>query len=184
MAPHRTLLIALLCTLGLGAAACSSSGTSSSSSPSPSASSSSAAAPSSAPASSAASPASPASSGSAAQAIAANWTAFFNPKTPLATRISLLQDGQVLAPVIKSQASGLAASASAKVISVTVQSATQAMVVYDIVVSGQTALANQKGVAVYQNGTWKVGLASFCGLLTLENGGSTSSLPAVCKSAG
>ncbi len=181
MAPHRTLLIALLCTLGLGAAACSSSGTSSSSSPSPAASSSSAAAPSSAPASSAASPA---SSGSAAQAITANWTAFFNPKTPIATRISLLQDGQVLAPVIKSQASGLAASASAKVISVTVQSATQATVVYDIVVSGQTALANQKGVAVYQNGTWKVGLASFCGLLTLENGGSTSSLPAVCKSAG
>ena len=178
MAPQRTLLIALLCTLGLGAAACSSSGTGSSSSPSPSASSSSAAAPSSAPASSAA------SSGSAAQTIAANWTAFFNPKTPLATRISLLQDGQVLAPVIRSQASGLAASASSKVISVTVQSPTQASVVYNIVVSGQTALANQKGVAVYQNGTWKVGLASFCGLLTLENGGSTSSLPAACKSAG
>jgi len=34
---------------------------------------------------------------------------------------------------------------------------------------------------VYQNGTWKVGDASFCGLLTLENGGKA---PSVCSSAG
>ena len=38
-------------------------------------------------------------------------------------------------------------------------------------------------MAVYQDGTWKVGLASFCGLLALENGGKTSGLPAACKSA-
>jgi hypothetical protein len=39
-------------------------------------------------------------------------------------------------------------------------------------------------VAVLQGGTWKVGLASFCGLLTLENNGKTSGLPSVCKIAG
>ena len=40
------------------------------------------------------------------------------------------------------------------------------------------------GVAVLQGGTWKVGDASFCGLLTLENGGRASGLPAACHSAG
>jgi hypothetical protein len=65
-----------------------------------------------------------------------------------------------------------------------VESATQAKVTYSILVGGQPALANQSGVAVYQDGTWKVGLASFCGLLALENGGKTSSLPAACQTAG
>ena len=62
-------------------------------------------------------------------------------------------------------------------------SPSQAKVTYSILIGGQSALANQAGVAVYQGGTWKVGLASFCGLLTLENGGKTSGLPAACKSA-
>jgi hypothetical protein len=97
----------------------------------------------------------------------------------------LLQGGQAFASIIKAQAgSGLAATAGAKVTKVTVESATQAKVVYDITLSGQTALAGQNGVAIYSGGTWKVGLASFCGLLTLENGGKTSSLPAACKAAG
>ena len=45
-------------------------------------------------------------------------------------------------------------------------------------------LSNQTGVAVLQNVVWKVGIASFCGLLALENGGKTSGLPAACKAAG
>jgi hypothetical protein len=184
MQAHKLLSqIVLACAVGAGLAACGSSGSgssaASSSAPSPSA------APTSASPSAASASPSAAAGSSAAKLIAANWTEFFNPKTPVATRISLLQDGQVFASVIQSQAAGgLAATASAKVTSVTVESATQAKVVYSILVSGQTALANQNGVAVYQSGTWKVGLASFCGLLTLENGGSSSSLPAACKTAG
>jgi hypothetical protein len=181
MKAHKLLSqLALACAVGAGLVACGSSGTSSAGgSPSPST-----APPAISPSASAAS-ASASAGSSAATLIAANWTAFFNPKTPVATRINLLQDGSVFASVIKSQASGgLAATASAKVTSVTVQSATQAKVVYSILVSGQTALANQSGVAVYQDGTWKVGLASFCGLLTLENGGKTSSLPSACTTAG
>jgi hypothetical protein len=42
---------------------------------------------------------------------------------------------------------------------------------------------NQSGVAVYRNGTWKVGVASCSGLLVLENNGSTASLPAACRAA-
>ena len=170
--------ILLVSALAAGVAACSSSGNSSSSGASSS--------PSSAPSSSAAAPSSsPASSSGTTSTIAANWAAFFNAKTPVAKRISLLQDGQTFASVIKSQAgSGLAATATAKVTKVTVVSSSQAKVTYSILIGGQPALSNQNGVAVYQNGTWKVGLASFCGLLTLENSGKTSGLPAACKSAG
>ncbi len=169
--------ILLVGALAAGLAACSSSGNSSSSGASSS--------PSSAPSSSApASSASPASSSGAASTIAANWATFFNAKTPVAKRVSLLQDGQTFQSIIKSQAgSGLAASATAKVTKVTMVSPTQAKVTYSILIGGQSALANQAGVAVLQDGTWKVGLASFCGLLALENGGKTSGLPAACKSA-
>ena len=170
--------ILLVAALAAGLAACSSGSNSSSSGASSS--------PSSAPSSSAsASSASPASSSGAASTIAANWATFFNAKTPVAKRVSLLQDGQTFQSIIKSQAgSGLAASASAKVTKVTMVSSTQAKVTYSILIGGQSALANQAGVAVLQDGTWKVGLASFCGLLAVENGGKTSGLPAACKSAG
>ena len=170
--------ILLVAALAAGLAACSSSSNSSSSGASSS--------PSSAPSSSTpASSASPASSSGAASTIAANWATFFNAKTPVAKRVSLLQDGQTFQSIIKSQAgSGLAASATAKVTKVTMVSSTQAKVTYSILIGGQSALANQAGVAVLQDGTWKVGLASFCGLLAVENGGKTSGLPAACKSAG
>jgi hypothetical protein len=175
--------ILLVGALAAGLAACSSSSTSSSSgaSSSPSSAPSSSASSSSAPVSSA----SPVSSSGAASTIAANWATFFNAKTPVAKRVSLLQDGQTFQSIIKSQAgSGLAASATAKVTKVTMVSSTQAKVTYSILIGGQSALAHQAGVAVLQGGTWKVGLASFCGLLTLENNGKTSGLPAACKSAG
>jgi purine-cytosine permease-like protein len=179
MRTNRSLLIILACALGMGVAACgsssSSTGTSSSSSAPPS---------SSAPASTSTSAA--ATGNSAAQkSIAANWVAFFNAKTPTSKRIALLQDGTAFASVIKSQAgSGLAGSASAKVTKVTVTTPTQAKVTYDILVGGQPALSGKTGVAVKQGGTWKVGVASFCGLLALEAGGKTSGLPSACQAAG
>jgi hypothetical protein len=165
----------LACAVGAGVTACgSSSGAASGSASSSSAAST---APSSAPA---------AGGGSATdKAIAASWTAFFSAKTPVAKRVSLLQDGQQFASIIKSQAgSGLASEATAKVTGVSVSSPSQAAVTYSILVAGQAALSGQKGVAVKENGTWKVGLASFCGLLALENGGKSTGLPSVCKSAG
>lgn len=165
--------ILLASAIGVSLAACGS-GSSSSSAPSQAPSSSAAAAPS----------ASPASSSSAEKAIAANWVAFFNPKTPVAQRVSLLQDGSTFASVIKAQAGGgLAAEASASVGKVTVTSPSQAAVTYTILLAGQPVLKNQSGTAVYQDGAWKVGLTSFCGLLKVENSGNTSSLPAACKSA-
>ena len=66
----------------------------------------------------------------------------------------------------------------------TLESPTQAKVIYSILVGGTPALSNQNGVAVLQNGVWKVGDTSFCGLLIVENSGKTSGLPAACQSAG
>ncbi len=123
-----------------------------------------------------------ASTSAAVAQIKANWEAFFNPKTPVATRVSLLQNGQVFESIIKAQAgSPLASSATSSVSSVTVESPAQAKVVYSILVGGSPALKNQPGVAVYQSGIWKVGDQSFCALLTLENSGKA---PAACPSAG
>jgi hypothetical protein len=176
---HSIPVLVLLCALATGAAACSSSGSSSSSSTPPATS-----APATTPPSSASTSPPATSSGSAVAQITANWIAFFNPKTPMAKRVSLLQNGSAFAPAIRSSASFPgASSASATVKKVTVTSATQATVIYSILLLGTPVpgLTNTKGVAVLQNGTWKVGAASFCVLLTLENGGKP---PAVCKSAG
>jgi hypothetical protein len=166
--------ILLTCMVGLGLAACSSS-----SSSTPPASSSPAASPSASATSSGSS-----ASGADEKEITTNWEAFFNAKTPVAKRVSLLQDGSTFSTIIKSQAgSGLASEATAQVTKVTMITTSEAQVTYDILVSGTPELKNQNGTAVLQDGTWKVGVASFCGLLALENGGSTSSLPAACKAS-
>ncbi len=159
--------ILLVCALGVGVAACSSSSTSSTASSTPKA-----------------SPSASSSMTATEQAAAADWVAFFNAKTPVSKRVTLLQDGQALEPVIKAQAgSSLASQASAKVTKVTMVSPAQADVTYSILLSGKPVLSGQKGVAVYKDGTWQVGVASFCGLLATENGGKTSGLPAECNSA-
>jgi len=167
----------LSCAVGAGLTACGSSGGSANNSSSPS----------SAPAatSAAAPTASPTSDIAADEkAITANWEAFFSPKTPVSQRVALLQDGSQFTSIIQAQAGqGLASEASAKVTKVQVISTQQAAVTYTILLDGQAALKNQAGTAVFQEGQWKVGVASFCGLLTLENSGNTSSLPAACKSA-
>jgi hypothetical protein len=169
--------------LGLALAAtmasCSSSGSSTTASPSSAPPSSAVA---SSPAASGSSPSAGSTAGAASDAkalITSNWEAFFDGKTSAAKKISLLQNGQKFASVINAQAgSGLAASAGAKVKAVAVNSPAQATVNYDITLSGATALANQTGTAVYQDGMWKVGDVSFCQLLKIENGGTA---PSVCS---
>ena len=115
--------------------------------------------------------------------ITANWETFFSGKTPAAKKISLLQNGSEVR--FGHQRPGRVAASPpgprAKVTAVVVNSATSATVSYDITLNGTTALPNQTGTAVYQDGSWKVGDVSFCELLKLENGGTA---PSVCSSAG
>jgi hypothetical protein len=58
---------------------------------------------------------------------------------------------------------------------------TTATVTYNITSGGTSLLSGQTGTAVYQDGTWKVGDASLCGLFKLIPGGS---VPAACSSVG
>jgi hypothetical protein len=169
---------ALLLSVGIALAGCSSGSSSSSKPQAPSTQSSSSS--SSAPPSGGSSE--PASGNGAIAAIKTNWTKFFNAKTPTAQRIALLQNGSQFSSVINAQAgSPLALAATAKVTNVSLTGTTQAAVSYGILLSGKSALPGQTGVAVYQDGVWKVGDTSFCGLLKLEAGGSSKGLPAGCK---
>jgi hypothetical protein len=120
-------------------------------------------------------------SSATAATITTNWEKFFNASTPTSERVALLQNGQKYAAEIQAMSGGLASTASAKVNSVTVTSPTQATVKYDILIGGTPMLPGQTGVAVLEDGTWKVGDASFCALLGLANNGKA---PSVCSSAG
>jgi hypothetical protein len=150
-------------------AACSSGGTSSP--------------PATTPASSPASNSTTSSSTTATSEITTHWESFFSGATSAATKISLLQNGQAFSSVIDGQAgSAVSKSASARVLSVTVdQTGTQATVKYTVYFGKTPALSNQSGVAFYENDSWVVADSTFCALLALENNGKA---PSVCSSAG
>jgi purine-cytosine permease-like protein len=164
----RRVILAPVLGLALAAAvvACSSSGTSSTSSPG-----------SSSPATSATSSA--AAAGNAAAQITANWEKFFSSSTPTSQRVALLQNGTAFATAIGSL-THLVSGLGATVTGVTVNSPTSATVTYNLTAGGSSLLSHQTGTAVYENGVWKVGDASLCGLLKLAPG---ATLPAACSSA-
>jgi hypothetical protein len=116
------------------------------------------------------------SSGSAAEvAVKADWTAFFDPATPITQREALLEDGQKFSHYLQVQAApGIAHLTTEQVTAVTVIHA-MAVVTYNILISGTTSssLSNLSGEAVYSKGTWQVSDADFCNLLLLENKGQT-----------
>ena len=123
------------------------------------------------------------STADAAAQIKANWEKFFDASTPVTEKVKLLQNGAALESAIKAFANfPLANGIGAKVTNVTVSSATKAAVTYNLTSSsGGALLSGQKGVAVYQDGTWKVGDESLCGLFRLIPGGT---VPPACNSAG
>lgn len=119
------------------------------------------------------------SAGGSTATITSNWEKFFKGSTPNAQRVKLLQHGPTFAKTINGM-SAMGNSASAKVASVKPTSPGKATVTYTVYLGNKPALPNAKGVAVLENGTWKVSDASFCQLLALENGGKP---PSVCSSA-
>jgi hypothetical protein len=113
--------------------------------------------------------------------IKAAYVEFFSSKTPLATRVSLLENGSKFEPLISALAKNpLAKDTSATVSSVTISNPIYATVVYTVHISGVAVpgLKNRTGTAVRRSGgPWQVGDASFCALVELQ--GST---PSACKS--
>jgi hypothetical protein len=175
---HRIYLAPVFGLTLIAAITACSSGSSSSSAPASSPSPSSPSATSSAPASSPAA----SGSGSATSAITSAWETFFSTSTPTSKRLALLEDGSKFSSAVQTFASSpLASAVSAKVDSVKVTSATQATVTYDLTAAGQTVEKNATGTAVYQDGAWKVGDASFCGLLKAGAPVMGIKVPAVCS---
>lgn len=124
-------------------------------------------------------------SANAVSQITTNWNTFFKPSTPNSKRVQLLQNGSQFASAISAfSSSPLAAAVTSKVDSVTVSSATQAKVKYDLTAMGTAVAKGQTGTSVLQDGTWKVGDDVFCGLLNEAKGaGLTVPVPSACKSA-
>ena len=119
-------------------------------------------------------------------AITANWKTVFDGKASIPRRLALVQDGPQVAAFVEAQAKtsfGAAATGStATVTSVTLTSPSQATVDYEVLLLGTPLLKKQVGVAVYDNGVWKVSIASFCGLAYLQFPKGSPQLPAVCRS--
>jgi hypothetical protein len=126
----------------------------------------------------------PSSGPAAIAAITANWKTVFNGKASIPSRLALVQDGPQVASFVNAEAKtsfGAAAKGStATVSSVTITSPSQATVHYEVLLLGTPLLKNQVGTAVYLDGVWKVGIASFCGLAKLA-ASSTGQSPAVCQ---
>jgi hypothetical protein len=128
----------------------------------------------------------PASGPAAVAAITANWKIVFNGKASIPRRLALVQDGPQVAAFVEAQArtsfGAAAVGSTAAVTSVTITSPSQATVDYEVLLLGTPLLKKQVGIAVYLNGVWKVGIASFCGLAYLEYPKTSPKLPAVCRS--
>ena len=113
-------------------------------------------------------------------AIKKNWEAFFDGSTSAAKRISLLENGEQFAKTITAvSASPLAKRAKAQVTSVSLDGPTTATVTFSLLLGATPVLKGVKGSAVLVNGTWKVGVASFCQLAALQG-----AAPKACSSVG
>ena len=114
----------------------------------------------------------PADTAAATTEITKNWTKFFDYRTPLATEFTLLQGGKVLAPAVHTAQQEQAKThikQLVKVKKVSFTSPTQATVYYSLYNGSTVLLNNSAGVAVLDNGTWKVSKITFCTLVQLGN---------------
>lgn len=119
----------------------------------------------------------PSDTAAAAALIATSYQKFFDPATPAAAKVGLLQNGAAFVPVMQSFAKNpLAATATATVLTVTFTGAKAADVTYNLCVSGAPALPGSAGKSVLVGTTWQIADATLCNLVKL-NGGT---VPAAC----
>jgi hypothetical protein len=86
-----------------------------------------------------------------------------------------LENGASLQQALEQRATDpLQQQASAKVKNVDLTAPDHATVTYDVLLNGTVALADSQGIAVLQEGVWKVSANSFCALISL---GATAPIP-------
>jgi hypothetical protein len=126
-----------------------------------------------------------AGSASAVADITADWNTFFSTSTPNSKRVQLLQSGSQFSSALSAfEASPLAGAVTSTVKSVTLTSATEATVKYDLSAMGTPVASGASGTAVLEDGVWKLGDTVFCGLLTeAKSAGIALPVPAACGSA-
>lgn len=109
--------------------------------------------------------------------ITTNWEKFFAGSTTIKERQQLLENGSKFGQLMEAEFKAIGSqSPSAIVSSVDVTNSTSANVYYEVELDKQPVLTGQKGQAVFQDGMWKVGDATLCGLLSMDG-----QHPAICK---
>ena len=115
----------------------------------------------------------PADAGAAETEIKQNWQKFFDPKTSLEDKQTVLENGAQMAPVLQAfSGDERGGQVEAQVSKIEFTSPTEADVTYDLTLKGATALPNASGTAVEQDGTWKVSAKTLCALVQLSGNGS------------
>ena len=120
----------------------------------------------------------PADPAAAKQEVTKNWQKFFDPKTSLAEKQKVLENGTRMAPVLKAfSGDKRGGQVQAKVQKIEFTSPSGATVTYALTLNGATALPNASGTAVLQGGTWKVSVNTLCALVKLSGDASGSPAP-------
>jgi hypothetical protein len=113
----------------------------------------------------------PANASAAKAEITTNWAKFLSSDTSSTEAKTLLEKGDQLGPALKkatAEDKATGGNRSAKVTKITFTSPTQANVSYLLHAAGQTLHA--AGIAVLEDGVWKVSDITFCTLVVLGNG--------------
>ncbi|WP_380280978.1 hypothetical protein [Kitasatospora purpeofusca] len=120
----------------------------------------------------------PADPAAATTQITANWQKFFDPTTPIPEKAALLQNGDVLLPVLQGFTQDpRVGQVKATVTDVAFTSPTEATVTYELSLQGAVVEPAATGQAVLDNGTWKVSRATLCGLLVQAAGATGTPIP-------
>ena len=105
----------------------------------------------------------------ATEEITTNWEAFFDNTKPLSERVTYLEDGEELQPLVEQQAQVLgeqASQATAQVDNVTLNDDGTANVEFQVLLSGNPVLPST-GTAVFVDGRWLVSKTTLCDLISL-----------------
>ncbi|MHC3475124.1 hypothetical protein ACYF6T_41515 [Streptomyces sp. 7R007] len=122
-----------------------------------------------------ASPTAPADPTAAKKEITRNWQKFFDPKTSLADKQKVLEDGDRMAPVLQAfSGDKRGGQVQAKVQQIEFTTADEATVTYALTLNGATALPKASGTSIEQDGVWKVSVNTLCALVQLSGDASGS----------
>ncbi|MFH8612431.1 hypothetical protein ACH4D5_33595 [Streptomyces sp. NPDC018029] len=115
----------------------------------------------------------PADRAAAEKEVRENWEKFFDPKTSLKEKETVLENGAEMRAVLRSfSGDERGEQVAAEVGEVEFDSATEAEVTYALTLKGATALPDASGTAVDEDGTWKVSVKTLCALVKLSGNAS------------